>query len=57
MTHLFNAYIKKKKKCNSKQDTGVDIRPDDVAGHIKVEFDELSLRAERKTAALTLHHR
>lgn len=49
--------LKKKKKCNSKQDTGVDIRPDDVAGHIKVEFDELSLRAERKTAALTLYHR
>lgn len=36
------------------EDTGVDIRSDDVARHVKVELDEFPLQAEeRRAAAMT----
>lgn len=36
---------------SSKKDTGVNIRSDNIASHIKVELDELPLWTEVRTAA------
>lgn len=33
------------------KDTGVDVGPDNVSGHVKVEFDEFALRTEESTTA------
>lgn len=33
----------------STKDTGVDVGPDNVSGHVKVEFDEFALRTEEWT--------